>query len=68
MYFLKFLESVTLIDIRGNTKADLKLPMVLTRDHKISQEILEYFNKGKEILVTILYSMVMEKLIDFKIV
>ena len=61
-------KSVTLLDIQGNTKADVKLPFQTNEEKAMSQRIIEGFNKGKEVLVTTLYSMGLEKIIDFKIV
>lgn len=59
--------SLTLQNIQGNTKADLKLPFSTQSDVLMCQKISESFSAGKEILVTAIYSMGVEKVVDFKI-
>jgi len=56
----------TLIDILGNTKADLKLPETYNHDKEMSNNIINNFHQGKEVLVTTLYSLGFEKIVDFK--
>jgi translation elongation factor P/translation initiation factor 5A len=57
----------TLIDILGNTKADLKLPDFYKEDKEMSKNMTELFKKGKEILVTTIYSLGFEKIVDYKV-
>jgi translation elongation factor P/translation initiation factor 5A len=58
----------TLIDILGNTKADLKIPETHKEDKEMSNKISDNFYKGKEVLVTTLYSLGFEKIVDFKVI
>jgi translation initiation factor 5A len=56
----------TLMDTVGNTRSDLKLPEDTEDDAELSQKIREGIDGGKEIVVTVLSSMEIEKIIEMK--
>lgn len=55
---------VTLMSKEGTTRQDLKLPNDTEDDIKLSEKIREAFNEGKEISLTVLESMKIEKIIE----
>ena len=52
----------TLMDIKGNTRADLKLPDQTDGDNSTSDRIKEGLDAGREVLVTVLSAMGIEKI------
>ena len=57
---------VTVMDPLGNTRADLKLPEDTEADADIAKRIVDGLEAGKEILVTVLAAMSIEKIADVK--
>jgi translation initiation factor 5A len=55
---------LTLMDLQGNTRQDLKLPDNTEEDNKLSERIKQCLDDGKEITVTVLESMKIEKVVD----
>ena len=55
---------LTLMDKQGATRQDLKLPDDTEDDQKLSERIREAANEGKEISITVLESMKIEKVIE----
>ena len=55
---------LTLMDLHGNTRQDLKLPDNTDDDNKLSERIKQSLDEGKEITVTVLESMKIEKVVD----
>jgi translation initiation factor 5A len=56
----------TLMDQQGNTRSDVKLPEDTDDDIELGKRIREYAEQGKEVLVTILSAMDIEKIIEVK--
>jgi translation initiation factor 5A len=59
---------LTLMDIKGNTRTDIKLTNTIRKDDKLYEKLMTSFKSGKEILITVLYSMGIEKIFSFKII
>ena len=55
---------LTLMDKQGATRQDLRLPDDTEEDLKLSEKIREAFNDGKEITLTVLESMKIEKIVE----
>ncbi len=55
---------LTLMDKQGATRQDLKLPDDTEDDLKLSERIKEALNEGKEIILTVLESMKIEKVVE----
>ena len=55
---------LTLMDLQGNTRQDLKLPDNTEEDNILSERIKQCLDDGKEITVTVLESMKIEKVVD----
>ena len=55
---------LTLMDLHGNTRQDLKLPDNTDEDNKLSERIKQSLDEGKQITVTVLESMKIEKVVD----
>ena len=55
---------LTLMDKQGATRQDLKLPDDTEEDQKLSERIREALNEGKEIILTVLESMKIEKVVE----
>ena len=55
---------ITLMDKQGSTRQDLKLPDDTEDDKKLSERIREAHNDGKEISLTVLESMKIEKVVE----
>ena len=49
---------LTLMDKQGSTRQDIKLPDDTDEDQKLSERIREALNEGKEIILTVLESIV----------
>ena len=52
------------MDKQGSTRQDIKLPDDTEEDQKLSDKIKEALNDGKEIVLTVLESMKIEKVIE----
>ena len=52
------------MDNQGTTRQDLKLPDDTEDDLKLSERIKEALNEGKEIILTVLESMKIEKVVE----
>ena len=52
------------MDKQGATRQDLKLPDDTEDDLKLSERIKEALNEGKEIILTVLESMKIEKVVE----
>ena len=55
---------LTLMDKQGSTRQDVKLPDDTDEDQKLSDRIKEALSEGREILLTVLESMKIEKVIE----
>ena len=55
---------LTLMDKQGTTRQDLKLPDDTEEDQKLGERIREALNEGKEIILTVLESMKIEKVVE----
>ena len=55
---------LTLMDKQGSTRQDLKLPDDTEDDQKLSEKIREALNEGREIILTVLESMKIEKVVE----
>lgn len=55
---------LTLMDLNGNTRQDLKCPNDTEDDEKLTERIKGLISDGKEFTVTVLESMNIEKVID----
>ena len=55
---------LTLMDKQGATRQDLKLPDDTDEDKALSERIKEALNEGKEIILTVLESMKIEKVVE----
>ena len=55
---------LTLMDKQGTTRQDLKLPDDTEDDQKLSERIREALNEGREIILTVLESMKIEKVVE----
>jgi translation initiation factor 5A len=55
---------LTLMDDKGTTRQDLKLPDDTEDDQKLSERIKEALNENKEIILTVLESMKIEKVVE----
>ena len=52
------------MDKQGTTRQDLKLPDDTEEDAKLSERIKEALNEGREIILTVLESMKIEKVVE----
>lgn len=59
---------LTLMDVKGNTRADIKLCYVTENDRKISDDLVLSKIKNCEIIVTVMFCMNYEKVINYKII
>jgi hypothetical protein len=59
---------LTLMDVKGNTRADIKLCYATEKDKKISNYLIESKNKNCELIVTVMFCMNYEKVINHMIV
>lgn len=57
---------VTLMDTQGNTREDLQLPNDTEDDAVIANRIRSGLDEGKEIMVTVLSAMKIEKIAEAK--
>ena len=57
---------LSLMDQAGNMRSDIKLPEDTDDDIELGKRIKEYAENGKEVLVTILAAMDIEKVIEAK--
>lgn len=57
---------LTLMDSKGTTRSDLKLPDETEEDEELSKRIRTSVEDGKELLVTVLGAMSIEKVIEAK--
>jgi translation initiation factor 5A len=57
---------VTLMDDKGNTRSDLSCPDETEKDATITSRLKELVEAGKEVFVTVLYAMKIEKIADVK--
>ena len=57
---------VTLMDLQGNTRSDLRLPDEMEKDAEIAQRIKDAVDNGRGCLVTVLAAMNIEKIDDAK--
>ena len=55
---------LTLMDKQGSTRQDIKLPDDTEEDQKLSERIREALSEGKEIVLTVLESMKIEKVVE----
>ena len=55
---------LTLMDDKGTTRQDLKLPDDTEDDQKLSERIREALTEGREIILTVLESMKIEKVVE----
>ena len=55
---------LTLMDKQGTTRQDLKLPDDTEDDQKLSERIREALTEGREIILTVLESMKIEKVVE----
>ena len=55
---------LTLMDKQGSTRQDLKLPDDTEDDQKLSERIREALTEGREIILTVLESMKIEKVVE----
>lgn len=54
------------MDPKGNCKSDLKLPEDTPEDAILSKKIKESIDNGREVYVTVLAAMGIEKISEFK--
>jgi translation initiation factor 5A len=59
---------VTLMNDKGETRADLSLPTDTENDEEVAKKIKEGVEQGLEVLVTILQAMGIEKIVECKFV
>ena len=52
------------MDKQGSTRQDIKLPDDTEEDQKLSERIREALSEGKEIVLTVLESMKIEKVVE----
>jgi translation initiation factor 5A len=57
---------VTLMDDKGNTRSDLNCPDETEKDATLTTRLKEAVEAGKEVYVTVLYAMKIEKIADVK--
>ena len=57
---------LTLMDTNGNTRSDLKLPDETEDDAELAKKLTDAVEAGKEINVTVLSAMGIEKIVEFK--
>lgn len=57
---------LTIMDTKGNTRSDLKLPEEVEDDAVVSKRITDGVEAGKDILVTVLAAMGIEKVVEAK--
>ncbi len=57
---------VTLMDQQGTTRSDLKLPDEVDDDKVVAQRLVDGLDNGKDVFVTILASMGIEKIAEAK--
>ncbi len=57
---------VTLMDVKGNTRADLRLPNETEDDEVVAKRISDGLDAGKEVIVTVLSAMGIEKISETK--
>ena len=55
---------LTLMDLQGNTRQDLKLPEETEDDSALSERIKNAVEAGKDITVTVMESMKIEKVVE----
>ena len=55
---------LTLMDKQGNTRQDIRMPDETEDDKKLADRIREALNEGKEIVLTVLESMKIEKVVE----
>ena len=55
---------LTLMDKQGNTRQDIRMPDETDDDKKLADRIREALNEGKEIVLTVLESMKIEKVVE----
>ena len=52
------------MDKQGSTRQDIKLPDDTEEDQKLSERIREALSEGREIVLTVLESMKIEKVVE----
>ena len=52
------------MDKQGNTRQDIRMPDETEDDKKLADRIREALNEGKEIVLTVLESMKIEKVVE----
>ena len=57
---------VSLMDLQGNLRTDLKLPDDTDDDRDLSKRINEYAENGKEVVITVLSALGIEKIVECK--
>jgi translation initiation factor 5A len=57
---------LTLVDDKGNARSDLKCPEETDNDQILTQKIKEGLSEGKDLFVTVLNSMQVEKIAELK--
>ena len=70
-YFLSSLDRdnfVTLMDLKGNTRSDVKLSYETEKDKKLSENLKLVDYKKKEVLVSVLSVLGYDKIVDYKII
>ena len=55
---------LTLMDLNGNTRQDLKCPDETDNDNKLTERIKAALDEGKEITVTVMEAMKIEKVVE----
>ncbi len=70
-YFLSSLDRdnfVSLMDLKGNTRSDVKLNYETENDKKISEKLKLIDYKKKEVLVSVLSVLGYDKIVDYKLI
>lgn len=70
-YFLSSLDRdnfVTLTDLKGNTRSDVKLNYETEKDKRISENLKSVDYKKREVLVSVLSVLGSDKIVDYKII
>jgi translation initiation factor 5A len=57
---------MTLMDTKGNCRSDLKLPDETEEDEELSKKVKTLIEESKEVLVTVLSAMSIEKVVEAK--
>lgn len=57
---------LTLMDAKGTTRSDLRLPDEIEEDQEVAKRIQNLLDEGKEVLVTVLAAMSIEKIVEAK--